>query len=353
MLFILSYLLFFTPSQGLELVEIKWNLTKNVPDVESYPNFKEENHTCDLTAGVCDNWCCSDLDCTLWQKESFNCIEKHVSEPQSVLSCSFKDQPGWMAFACYVYDNSPFLGLYFHPIEPIENLQSLKNIFPQRYETSETLARSYRYGDPVLTIAAKGDTKTPRPLIIKNTFIGSTKACTESPVKYLSNSSADCEEELSISACEEGVRLGALPYLLKSNFSDHGLQIVADVLALKTTPAEIFVTNISNGRTVSNLTDENLLTTKFNSQLNVCENVLLSVHFNFLTYGNMILNVSTWYNISVVRIPNGISRPFSQKFVVTFRDVSVNEKCESCGVERAYKNRGYFIGEQIVVGFIR
>lgn len=100
--------------------------------------------TCDLTPGVCDSYCCCDLDCpvsilTFWILDNKNvCLDRKNNDKNAFTACLEKDilfkfnQKRGMRdyeddqFICVVFDNSNRKTLFYTPIKDMTNSQAIK-----------------------------------------------------------------------------------------------------------------------------------------------------------------------------------------------------------------------------------
>ncbi|XP_069675539.1 tectonic-3-like [Periplaneta americana] len=397
--------------------------------------------SCDLTENSCDINCCSDQDCSLEQKDAFKCIEDFQDHQERgslrEKSCAYvseHEQIGWQSFLCYVAKNTPYLGEYFVTQKKIENLALFGDLmthktgifnFQKKTESKEKDVDSlvyYKFGSPIklLTMNVDGTLISgPRYLEMpSNMFYTNGGRCIDSsPVRYLVNRQSNCMQTITRKNCEDGInsQLSAYQYMISDSIGNHSLfpHVAMDGRGRNSTQTEIQFLCFNNGsnyitfsknifnpnmsvmldpvlqdeQTVSlecSGSVEEVMTTSYDVEKEICQNVLISVSYDFVWKGTEIQTLLVTYIIADVPVtpvaflalktkipksdqrvdllkmftkPEDLTRVqlhVSQKFVAKFRHISADQSWDDNATVAEEElqlfsgNPGYDIGGPVI-----
>lgn len=305
-------------------------------------------------------------DCSPEQKSSFTCLEGlqdgqktgsltagncyHLSE------CSHSE---WLYNFCYVITNTPYLGQYFVTQKKVDSLAAFsdavvyKNIFYFKMRTVGEASDSgafdhYKYGTliKILLLDSEGflGNRQKHLLMPSNVFYPHGDICSDStPVRFLVNHEARCVREISRNQCKKAANslFSAQSYnigdsmtktsdildffhVAKDSRGQNSVQTEFKFLCFNngsdyvTFSNNVFRSNVSNLLFNQQIFEddlslcecsgsvEDILTTSYDDEREVCHNVLISVSYDFIWKGTDILNLTATYVLADVPVsPSG------------------------------------------------
>ncbi|XP_059483370.1 tectonic-1-like [Neocloeon triangulifer] len=163
---------------------------------------------CDLTPNYCDLNCCSDKDCSVIQREAFECEQKETADSKhNFWSCREKTNlSSWHPFICYITDNSPFLGRHF--LAPPEQINE-NNKFLKLADATQQFANDHpakaKVDPPVYKFGFKmkilPNNNSEDHFFLPTKVPGSNFCLLDKPVRFLINENTVCLRELSADSC--------------------------------------------------------------------------------------------------------------------------------------------------------
>ncbi|KAK4320019.1 hypothetical protein Pmani_009088 [Petrolisthes manimaculis] len=306
--------------------------------------------TCDLTPTLCDLYCCCDEDCSTYEREAVSCSEDVPATMLPHQSCQYQGpySSEWQDFLCVVSEKSPYLGLFFPHVPHIRNIQTyLGKISQVESSFEDTIPHFpdpifhdyYLLGSPVATIWPSSESEYRSVLSLPQQLLNGVCVSTI-PIYFLKEFSVKCPLQLSPAVCEKEKLLRVTTYLHDSDtiLSDpylEGTQVIANLKNLNTVNTSVIYKCIqsdtagfvklqhpyksrhkqnldfwkesefsarSDMKTSSDRECEGYFHLHYNSQSEVCENVVLGVEYRFDWRGPSITRVEAIITIGNIPV---------------------------------------------------
>ncbi|XP_068220783.1 tectonic-2-like [Palaemon carinicauda] len=296
---------------------------------------------CDLISYRCDVRCCCDSDCSESDKDIFTCLEGlHGGQqtPQDFdYNCKYQGpySPEWHNLLCYIANNNPYLGLFFKNENGIQEFQKYTTrVYPPKYSFETSVVESedspfhfhYKAQASVETIFQNEKGIFRSPLILPQPVLNGICVNTI-PVHFLESFKHQCSTMLSQQECESNPMLSSEMYLQDNaeGNSDSLVSVISDLHTLEVVSASVKYLCLKNSLkfmkvnglskiaidfmkkrwdTMEEYFDECQVKNKplFNKTTHICENVVLSVDYNFGWKGPRISEVSVEIILSDIPI---------------------------------------------------